>query len=167
MIWLAIAAIAALWILLSGVAQSADAATGDSVVPSQVLQWSELAQQYAQANAVLDPEEILAVIWIESAGNPDGQNPGDPSWGLMGVTALIAHAYGGFDAADLSWHSDPEKNIKAGAAFLADLKTKYADNYQGWVAAYNEGETNLLRGYKDQAYVNKFTANLAALKGSI
>lgn len=137
------------------------------MVPAQVLQWTDLALRYANVNSILDPEEILAIIWIESSGNPSAQNPGDPSWGLMGVTPLIASAYGGFDAADTSWHSDSEKNIKAGSAFLADLKAKYSDNYSGWVAAYNEGETNLLRGYKDQSYVDRFNSNLAALKGAI
>lgn len=136
-------------------------------IPANVMRWSELAQRWAQQYTILDPEEILAIIWIESTGNPNGANPNDPSWGLMGVTPLIAHAYGGFDQADISWHSDPEKNVKAGAGFLADLKNKYSADYSGWVAGYNAGETNLLKGYKDQAYVDKFNANLSVLKGNV
>jgi soluble lytic murein transglycosylase-like protein len=135
-------------------------------VPASVSQWTDLANKYAQTYSILDPEEILAIVWTESTGNPNGENPGDPSWGLMGVTALIAKAYGGFDSEDISWHTDPDKNVKAGAGFLADLKTKYSDTRPGWVAAYNEGETNFNKGYKDQAYVDTFNSHLATLKGA-
>lgn len=137
----------------------------DSVIPQAVSQWTDLANKWAQNYSILDPEEILAIIWSESTGNPNAENPGDPSWGLMGVTALIAQAYGGFPSSDTSWHNDPDKNVKAGAGFLADLKNKYSSDYPAWVAAYNEGETNLTRGYKDQAYVDAFNSHLAALKG--
>lgn len=163
MLWILIAGIAAAWILLSSLSGEAKV----SKVPSSVLQWSDLAQRYAQIHSVLDPEEILAIIWSESSGNPSASNPGDPSWGLMGVTPLIAHAYGGFDRADTSWHTDAEKNVKAGSGFLADLKSKYSAEYPGWVAVYNEGETNLLKGRKDQAYVDGFNTRLAALKGNV
>jgi soluble lytic murein transglycosylase-like protein len=135
-------------------------------VPATVSQWNDLANKYAQTYSILDPEEILAIVWTESTGNQNAENPGDPSWGLMGVTAPIAQGYGGFESDDTSWHSDPDKNMKAGAGFLADLKTKYSDTKPGWVAAYNEGETNLLKGYKDQAYVDTFNAHLATLKGA-
>src|SRR5579859_6889211 len=66
------------------------------IVPNTVIAWRDLANKYAQIYGILDPEEILAVIWNESTGNPNGSNPGDPSWGLMGVEPLIARAYGGF-----------------------------------------------------------------------
>lgn len=147
-------------------AATALASEGNKMIPDAVNQWSDLANKYAQTYSILDPEEILAVIWTESTGNPNGQNPNDPSWGLMGVTALIAEAYGGFSSVDTSWHTDADKNVKAGAGFLADLKNKYSADYPGWVAAYNEGEGNLQRGIRDQAYVNTFNAHLATLKGA-
>jgi soluble lytic murein transglycosylase-like protein len=161
--WLIIAAMAAAWLLLS--ATEGEAATSMSGGPSAVLQWNDLANKYAQVYSILDPEEILAIVWSESTGNPNAVNPNDPSWGLMQVTAPIALAYGGFAASDTTWHTDPDKNIKAGAGFLADLKLKYSANYPGWVAAYNEGETNLLRGVTDQGYVDRFNSNLATLRG--
>ena len=136
-------------------------------VPDTVKQWNDLANQYAQTYSILDPEEILAIVWSESTGNANAQNPNDPSWGLMGVTKLIAHAYGGFDVTDDSWKTDPSKNMRAGAGFLSDLKNKYSADYPNgaWVAAYNEGEGNLLRGAEDKSYVDAFNSHLAALKG--
>lgn len=146
---------------------SPEVAAHISGVPAAVLTWRDLAAQYAEANAVLDPEEILAIIWNESSGNPRASNPRDPSWGLMGVTAPIAAAYGGFDASDSSWHEDPEKNISIGSAFLADLKNKYADAYPTeWPEPYNEGETRFRKGSRVAGYAQAFFEHLAALKGS-
>ena len=135
------------------------------IVPNTVIAWRDLANKYAQIYGILDPEEILAVIWNESTGNPNGSNPGDPSWGLMGVEPLIARAYGGFATGDDSWKTDPDKNVKAGAGFLADLKNKYSSD-PNWIAAYNEGETQYNRGTPDQNYVDRFYAHLNALKGA-
>lgn len=163
---LIIGALAVLAFFAMAATALAKGATVNTNVPQSVSQWTDLANKYAQTYSILDPEEILAIIWIESTGNPKASNPGDPSWGLMGVTAPIAVAYGLFDADDISWHEDADKNVKAGAGFLADLKNKYSGDKPGWVAAYNEGETNLLKGYKDQAYVDKFNSHLATLKGA-
>src|SRR5207237_2475503 len=147
MAFLWIAGALVIWMLLFGTAKGGASTVSSSVqVPPRVMKWASLAEKYAQVNAILDPEEILAIAWSESSGNPLAMNANDPSWGLMGVTQLIAHAYGRFDVADISWHTDADKNMKAGAGFLADLKSKYSADYPNWVAAYNEGETNLLRG---------------------
>lgn len=137
----------------------------NSVIPENVSRWNDLANKYAAIYSILDPEEILAIIWTESTGNPNAENSNDPSWGLMQVTANIAHAYAGFSKDDTSWHTDADKNVQAGAGFLADMKNKYSADFPGWVAAYNEGEGNLLRGVKDQAYVDTFNKHLTALKG--
>ncbi len=137
-------------------------------IPSGVGKWRTLAEKYAEVYANLDPEEILAIIWSESTGNPEAYNPGDPSWGLMGVTALIARSYAGFT--DLAWHTDPDKNMRAGAGFLSFLKAKYEDVHPlsgpgaTWVAAYNEGETKMLRGEVDPGYSSAFISHLSVLK---
>lgn len=160
--WLLLAAVGAIWLLTVAANEAKGASNG--MIPVAVAQWQGIAEKYAQAYSILDPEEILAIIWGESTGNPRASNPGDPSWGLMGVTSLIAQAYGGFDPSDTSWHEDPDKNVKAGAGFLADLKNKYSAD-PNWVAAYNEGETQYRRGVSDQGYVNAFQSHLATLKG--
>lgn len=166
---LAVAIIGGLGALfLATTAQGAGILSGGGGVPPGVLQWAGLAQKWAQIYSILNPEEILAIIWTESTGNPLASNPGDPSWGLMGVTALIAGAYGGFASSDTSWHTDPDKNVKAGAGFLADLKAKYSDNFPtDWVDAYNVGEPNLLKGFRTQDYIDKFNAHVAALQGQV
>lgn len=150
----------------AAIALLAHSAEGATVVPTAVLQWQALAEKYAGVYSILDPEEILAVIWNESTGNPMSQNPGDPSWGLMGVTALIAKAYGGYQSGDYSWHSDPEKNINAGAGYLADLKRKYSAAHPlEWVDAYNVGETHFNAGGRTQSYIRDFAAHLGAIVG--
>jgi soluble lytic murein transglycosylase-like protein len=133
--------------------------------PSGVTQWLQLAQKWATELAPLRPEEILAIVWNESSGNPLAYNPGDPSWGLMGVSPLIASAFGGFAETDASWHTDPDKNMQCGARFLVHLKESWSAKFPDylWVAAYNEGETQLQHGAKDLAYVQGFQQHLAAL----
>lgn len=130
------------------------------MTPPQIEQWRELATKYAIAPLL--PNEILAIIWSESSGNQNAKNPADPSWGLMQLTLPIAKAYG--ETQDLIHLMDPETNIRIGAAFLRYLKVQYFANYgNGYVAAYNEGEGNLLKGIPDQDYVNAFNAHLNEL----
>lgn len=133
-------------LLLPGLAAAAIGGSGVNV-PNAVLRWSDLAQKYAAINAALDPEDILAVIWNESTGNPDSTNPGDPSWGLMGVTFLIGRAYANVPVSTSLF--DPETNIMAGAGFLAHLKAKYADEHpMDWPDAYNVGEPKFDAGVR-------------------
>lgn len=129
--------------------------------PAAIEQWRPLATKYAASPLVAD--EILAIIWSESSGKPTAQNPADPSWGLMQVTLPIARHYGSVDTPEMLL--DPEINIRIGSAFLGDLKRKYAERFPDgeWVAAYNEGEGNLLRGRQDPAYVAAFKAHLEVL----
>ena len=112
--------------------------------------------------------EGLALLFGESSGNPDAYNPGDPSWGLCGVTAPIAYAFGGFSPDDTSWHTDPNKNLKAGLGFLSHLKASWSLKFPDylWVAGYNEGETQLLHGAKDIGYVIGFQQHLQEIEKS-
>jgi len=139
------------------------------VVPESVERWRPLAEKWCATYTNLTPNEILAIIWNESWGNPLDVNPHDPSWGLMQVTKLIAHFYGGFADTDTSWQTDPDKNMKCGAGFLADLKRKYAQKFPldnpsaGWVVAYNEGEGNLRKRVPDPNYQAAYLKHLNAL----
>jgi len=137
-------------------------------VPEQVTRWRTLAEKYAQRHTVLEPEEVLAIIWSESSGNPNAVNLGDPSYGLMQVTMPIAKAFAG--VTDKRQLYDPETNIAAGSAFLAHLKTTLAKDYPltdpetAWVAAYNEGEPNLIKHRPDPKYIAAFVSHLKELK---
>lgn len=131
-------------------------------VPNAVLNWNDLAQKYASINSILDPEEILAIIWNESSGNPNAFNPNDPSRGLMGVTDLIGTAYASSQGNALF---DPETNIKAGSGYLAHLKSRFG-NDEGWAESYNEGETNYSKGkHYNPSYATNFNQRVLALKG--
>jgi membrane-bound lytic murein transglycosylase MltF len=141
-------------------------------VPAAVLRYRLLLEKHVAMHTVHVPpiqvltwQEPAAILWSESTGNPLAFNPGDPSWGLMGITSLIAHAYGGFAHDDISWHEDPEKNIKCGVAYLADLKKKHAEKFPnyGYVGMYNAGEPKVLAGFHDAPYVEAFLAHLKEL----
>lgn len=130
--------------------------------PAAVLQWVDLANKYALIHSNLDPEEILAIIWNESSGNPNAQNPNDPSWGLMGVTLPIGITYADVSAGtDLL---DPETNIQAGSGYLADLKSQFG-SASNWTEAYNEGPGNYQKGlHYNPSYAVNFNARVLTLK---
>jgi len=79
------------------------------------------------------PELVRAVIVAESAFNPNAvSNRG--AVGLMQLRPATAHRYGVANA------FDPEQNIKAGVHYLRDLLTRYGNNLELTLAAYNAGE---------------------------
>jgi len=132
-------------------------------VPNAVLTWQSLAEKYATINSILDPEEILAIIWNESSGNSSAYNPNDPSVGLMGVTLLIGKAYAGVST--LNDLYDAETNVKAGSAYLAHLKSRFGTD-DGWAESYNEGETAYSQGkHYNPSYAINFNQRVLALKG--
>lgn len=134
-------------------------------IPSAVLAWQDLANKYAQINSILDPEEILAIIWNESTGNPNSENPRDPSYGLMGVELAIGIAYGSVSTPQELF--EPEKNIEAGSAFLAYLKKRFSGRFPTqWSDGYNEGETKLNKGIiLTPDYSKNFNDRVNTLKG--
>lgn len=137
----------------------------------KVLQWKSIADEICLTHPVLKWQEIAAIVWNESTGDPWAENKSDPSYGLMGITMLIAKHYGG-DSITVVDLYNPRANMPIGAAFLADLKTKYAktnpitDPNVAWIAAYNEGEPNLWRGIPDPAYIAKYLDHLKELGGT-
>lgn len=144
--------------VLSSVLPGAPAATVSS---DPVKRWASLVVQYAMGQ--IETNKVLAVIQIESSGNPNAQNPSDPSSGLMGVTPLIGRIYGlisGNDQQVLQKLFDPSANIKAGVGFLLHLQSRYASKYTfaEWVIAYNAGEANFDKGYR-----NSYGANVQSI----
>ena len=145
----------------------------------QVLSWKSLAQKYQQLHPILEVEEILAIVYTESSGNSNAENPSDPSWGLMQVTLPIAKYYSQGQVTTSELLLNPDLNMQCGSAFLADLKTKYGATHPlyigatktvsstGWVVAYNEGEGNLLRGRSDLPYAVAFNRNLNEIKAAL
>ncbi len=139
-----------------------------SPAPEEVTRWRALAEKYAKVHPILDPDEVLAIIWSESYGNPNAVNLSDPSYGLMGVSLTIGVAFAGVKLPSELY--DPDTNVKAGSGFLAHLKIAHAaafpltDKECAWPAAYNEGEPNLEKQRPDPAYVAAFVSHWKELK---
>jgi membrane-bound lytic murein transglycosylase MltF len=160
--------ISVLLLLLLGITVTVKGSSGVtmSTIQSVYDNWNDLASNWADVSGVLTNKEILAIIVNESSGNPQAFNPGDPSYGLMGVSELIGKAYAGI--ADVSELYNPYTNIKAGSGFLAELKRKFAstfplDGKSGWVQMYNEGQTHFLQGSRASGYEIAFLDHLRQL----
>ena len=89
-------------------------------------------ERAAQAHAV-SPELVRAVIVVESAFNPRAVSHRG-AVGLMQLLPATARRYGVANA------YDPEQNIMAGVHYLRDLLTRYGNNLELTLAAYNAGE---------------------------
>lgn len=130
---------------------------------------NQLSRQWANIQGNLEPEEIKAIIMIESSGFVEAVNPNDPSFGLMQVTRLIGKAFGGITEDKQLF--DVQTNLKAGTGFLSELKQKYAvrfplsDPKNGWVQMYNTGEPLFLnKGVRNVSYQEKFVAFTARFR---
>jgi len=108
----------------------------------------------AAADAVISPEKIKAIMYIESRGNPRAVNPSDPSYGLMQIELGTAKFYGRPDLSAPVLVGDPELNAKIGARFLAHLLEKYGGDFEfgEWAQAYNVGEPKFDRGIRNPLY---------------
>jgi len=91
-----------------------------------------LIQRAARSQAVR-PELVRAVIVVESAFNPRAVSRRG-AVGLMQLRPETARRYGVSDA------FDPEQNITAGVHYLRDLLSRYGNNLELTLAAYNAGE---------------------------
>jgi soluble lytic murein transglycosylase-like protein len=89
-------------------------------------------ERAARSQAV-HPELVRAVIVVESAFNPHAVSRRG-AVGLMQLRPATARRYGVADA------FDPEQNITAGVHYLRDLLTRYGNNLELTLAAYNAGE---------------------------
>jgi hypothetical protein len=87
----------------------------------------------AAHQAAVRPELVRAVIVVESAFNPRAVSRRG-ALGLMQLRPATARRYGVSNA------FDPEQNIRAGTRYLRDLMTRYGNNLELTLAAYNAGE---------------------------
>jgi soluble lytic murein transglycosylase-like protein len=95
-------------------------------------EFDHLIERAAHSHAVR-PELVRAVIVVESAFNPHAVSSRG-AVGLMQLLPTTARRYGVADA------FDPEQNISAGVQYLRDLLTRYGNNLELTLAAYNAGE---------------------------
>ena len=115
--------------------------TSAQVVPAPRLQTLQTtAQAYgrdllaASIGKRVSPAFALAVIAVESAGNPAAESRAGAQ-GLMQLMPKTAEAYGVSDA------FDPTQNITGGISVLSDLMTTYDNDPILALAAYNAGPT--------------------------
>ena len=89
--------------------------------------------------AELDPALVHAVIAVESGYNAAARSP-QGAVGLMQVLPLTASRYGVPDPG----HS-PEHNLRAGTRYLKDLMRLFDGQLELVLAAYNAGESAVIR----------------------
>jgi len=116
-------------------------------IEPEVLANPRLARQPFQAHVVeaakqtnLDPALIHAVIVAESNYNPDAVSP-KGAQGLMQLLPDTARRYGVLRKEI----REPEKNILAGAQYLADLLQMFDGDVRLALAGYNAGENSVVR----------------------
>lgn len=115
--------------------------------------WRQLIEKIASEYQV-DSHLLATIIFHESRFNPNAISP-KGAIGLMQVMPKTARRFG------FSEISDPEKNIRAGTAYLKWLLNRFNNNIALVAAAYNAGEGAVQRyggipPYKEtQRYVQK------------
>jgi soluble lytic murein transglycosylase-like protein len=105
--------------------------TKSRTVSDRVLMYDGLITQHAQLNDVR-PDLVRAVVEVESAYNPYARSPKGAA-GLMQLMPATAQQFG------VKNSFNPEENIRAGVAYLRQLLTRYANNEELALAAYNAG----------------------------
>jgi soluble lytic murein transglycosylase-like protein len=120
-----------------------------------VTAYDDLIAQHA-ARHNISPDLVRAVIQAESGFNRWAVSP-KGAMGLMQLMPATARDLGVIDP----FH--PAENIRAGVAYLAQLLTRFKQNVELALAAYNAGADRVLRydgvpPYREtRAYVKKIT----------
>jgi soluble lytic murein transglycosylase-like protein len=119
--------------------------------------FEDLIEQYATANGV-SPELVRAVIQAESGFNPRAVSP-KGAMGLMQLMPATARELG------VENPFQPADNIRGGVTYLARLLTRYDQNVELALAAYNAGPASVERygnrvpPYREtRDYVRRITA---------
>jgi soluble lytic murein transglycosylase-like protein len=95
----------------------------------------------AAAEYGVDRDIIAGIIRVESGGDRSAQSSSSSARGLMQLTRAAASDVG----ADYNALFDPETNVRAGAAYLALLRSRYGFNDADMVRAYYAGPGNILK----------------------
>ena len=142
------------------------------------------AERYWQATAKyakewkLEPALVMAVIHTESSFNPMARSR-IPAYGLMQIVPRTAGKdaakaiYGKSRLLQPQYLFDPDKNIRAGAAYLHVLNYRYLKGIHNpesrlycMIAAYNTGTANVASAFIDQKSMQKAYAHINHLEPS-
>lgn len=109
----------------------------------------DLIEEYSALHSV-DPNLIMAVVQVESGGNPNALSPK----GAAGLMQLMPATAAGLGVED---RFDPEENIASGTRYLSNLINRFkSEEVALW--AYNAGPTAVRQGrmpLETQEYVPK------------
>ena len=137
--------------------------TTRKILNPRAAAFEPLIAEHAAANGV-HPDLVRAVIQAESAFDPRARsNKG--AMGLMQLMPATAAEYNVLDA------FDPAQNIRAGVAYLRSLLTRFSNNVELALAAYNAGP-GAVKKYGDKVppyretrdYVAKIKASAPAVR---
>jgi soluble lytic murein transglycosylase-like protein len=126
--------------------------------------YRDLIEQHASEHGV-DPALIMAVITVESRGNPNASSRAG-AMGLMQLMPAVCQDQGVYDP------YEPSQNIRGGVSLLARHLKKYKGDLQKTLAAYNAGPGRVANGAwkrirETRLYVPKVLAYYGALRGNI
>jgi soluble lytic murein transglycosylase-like protein len=137
--------------------------TTRKILNPRAAAFEPLIAEHAAANRV-HPDLVRAVIQAESAFDPRARSH-KGAMGLMQLMPATAAEYNVLDA------FDPAENIRAGVAYLRSLLTRFSNNVELALAAYNAGP-GAVKKYGDKVppyretrdYVAKIKASAPAVR---
>lgn len=161
----------ALLLIVAAVASAATFRPSESVARNVSERWGELVRKYSQFHPTIPASWILAMICVESAGDPDIVGDEDLTHRSTGLLQIRWPALQDFNkafsksylAADLT---TPYVNIEAGFGYM-DLRYRRWKDLDKATMAYNGGDGNvgssLTMRYLDR--VKAYHALILKLKG--
>jgi soluble lytic murein transglycosylase-like protein len=111
--------------------------TTKPILSTRAAQYDALIEENAAAHG-LNPHLVRAVIQQESAFNPNARS----HKGAMGLMQLMPGTATELGVTD---PYNPSENIRGGVTYLKGLLTKFAQNVELALAAYNAGPTAVTR----------------------
>ncbi len=101
------------------------------ILSPRAAAFEPLIAEHSAINGV-NPDLVRAVIQAESAFNPQARS----NKGAMGLMQLMPATAAEYQVSDAY---DPAQNIRAGVAYLKSLLTRFSNNVELALAAYNAG----------------------------
>ncbi len=117
--------------------KSRTASNNGHLIASLKTQYGSVIKEVARAHA-LEDALLHAVVTVESAYNPRAVSKKGAA-GLMQLMPETARRYGVTD------RFDPVQNLHGGARYLTELLRMFNGNLSLTLAAYNAGETNVIK----------------------
>lgn len=106
----------------------------------ELAQWANEIE-YAANSWGIDPIVLASIIKKESHGQADAWSSDHAHYGLGQISQDIANTYA--NGQGYGEGSDPNMNIWAAAAYLADLTQTYGGDYEKAISAYNLGHADV------------------------